>query len=65
MNKHQAAIKDSGLPMLRIAELTGINYKKIYRVSQGEGHFKLEQYQKLMILNHYIERIKKECEVVA
>ena len=54
-------IKESGLPMSKVAEITGINYKKLYRVVNNGAELKYSEVQKLQILNKYIKTIKIEC----
>ena len=54
-------IKESGLPRSKVAEITGINYKRLYRVVNNGAELKYSEVQKLQILNKYIKTIKIEC----
>ena len=43
-------IKESGLPISKVAEITGINYKKLYRVVNNGAELRYSEVQKLQIL---------------
>lgn len=64
MNKQVELIKKSGLSVAKVAELTGINYKKLYRVIQDGAELKFSEIQKIEKLNKYIDIIKAECEAI-
>ena len=61
MNKQINLIKESGLPISKVAEITAINYKKLYRVVNNGAELRFSEVQKLQILNEYIKTIKIEC----
>lgn len=62
MNEKQIElIKQSGLSIPKVAALTGIHVKKLYRVIQTGVELKYSEYQKILILNKYIEKIQEEC----
>lgn len=65
MNKEQekqiALIKDSGLSQAKIAEITGIHYKKLYRVLHEGVELKYSEFKKLTLLNDTIKQLKIKC----
>ena len=54
-------IKASGLSQAKVAELTGIHYKKLYRVLHEGVELKYSEFKKLVLLNDTIEEIKRKC----
>ena len=59
--KQIALIKGSGLTQTKVAELTGINYKKMYRVIHEDAELKYSECKKLELLNDAIAKIKEQC----
>lgn len=59
--KQTKLLKESGLPLTKVAELTGINYKKIHRVIHEGGELRYTEYNKIVLLNEMIAELKQKC----
>lgn len=65
MNEQQKLIKESGLPVTKVAELTGINYKKLYRVVQEDAQLKFNEIKKIELLNKTIRELIANCAEIS